>query len=85
MTRLEEEINKNINDAYLGYGDFHQNLAKEYLLKTVKDFAVSFSTFFAENCYELFDSKTYYIRDHHHYDDAYNIEDIFHLWHNELL
>jgi|GEM_PF-5783906 len=53
--------------------------------KIARRFAVSFTAFFAEHCFELFDSKTYYIRDHEHYNDAYSIEDILYLWENELL
>jgi len=51
----------------------------------VKEVSVAFSSFFAENCFEMLDSKLYYIRDHPTYDDAYKIEDIFYFWENDLL
>jgi hypothetical protein len=50
-----------------------------------REFSIAFSVFVAEKCFELFDTKTYYIRDHPHYDDAYTIEDILYLWENKLL
>ena len=54
-------------------------------VRIAREFTLRFCTFFAENCFELFDTKTYYIRDHEHYNDAYIVEDIFYLWENKLL
>lgn len=51
----------------------------------VKESVLSFSKFFAENCFELFDSKTYFIRDHETLGATYTIEDLYFLWENNLI
>ena len=82
MNKLKEELRlKMLGQLSNDKTELDINNAYEVCVK----FAVLFSKFFAENCFELFDSKTYYIRDHEHYNDAYAIEDIFYLWENRLL
>lgn len=79
--KLEEQFRQNL----LGHlSDEKTEVDVNIASDIARKFTVSFCTFFAENCFELFDSKTYYIRDHEHYNNAYTIEDIFYLWENRL-
>lgn len=80
--RLEEDFRFNLQGQLS-----HEKTEVDVTIasRIAREFAVSFSTFFVENCFELFDTKTYYIRDHEHYNDTYTIEDILYLWENKLL
>lgn len=49
MNKIEKVINRDINNAYSGYGDFRQSDAILLLNDSFEDLAVSFSLFCAEN------------------------------------
>lgn len=83
MNKIKQELRQKL----LGQlSDENTQLDIDNAYSVVKEKAVlSFSKFFAENCFELFDSKTYFIRDHETLGATYTIEDLYFLWENNLI
>ncbi len=56
---IKDRISQNINDAYVGYGDFRSSLAEEYLLESFKECTIDFYLFLAENYHTEDESWSY--------------------------
>lgn len=82
MNKIKQELRQKLQGQL---SDEKTELDVNNAYSVVKKSALSFSIFFAEKCFELFGSKTYYIRDHETLDDSYTIEDLFYLWENNLI
>lgn len=80
--KIKEELRQRLQ-GQLSYEKTELDVNIAY--SVVKKSVLSFSRFFADHCFELFDSKTYYIRDHETLNDNYTIEDLFELWENNLI
>ena len=82
MNKIKQELRQKLQGQL---SDENTTVDVDNAYSVVKESVLSFSKFFAENCFELFDSKTYFIRDHETLGATYTIEDLYFLWENNLI
>ena len=80
--KLEEKFRENL----LGQlSDEKTEVDVNIACKIAREFTISFFTFFAENCFEIFDSKLYHIRDSEKYQDGYTIKQLLEIYETEYI